>query len=130
MSWKFLLDNNVEIHLDQLPPDLFDKIAATETDASWYTVYRFPGASTARLWKLYVEACNLAKQDPGDEPVTLAETIELLERLESTEDVEDEPMENGYPPTQGTPETGSSFGVPDDSDGLLTSLDNNESETS
>lgn len=130
MAWKFLLDDGQEVDLDRLPPALFDEIAKGDADASWFTVYRFPGASTSRLWRLYVEACKIAGVQPGTEPATLADTLKLLDRLQATPDIEDLPMENGFPPEQGTPETGLSSGVPEDSDGLPTSLDVNPSETS
>jgi len=128
MGWKFVLDNNVEVDLDQLPPALFDEIAANDKEASWYTVYRFPGATTDRLWRLYVEACKIVNQTPVKEPTTLHETLQLLDTLEQTTDIEDQPMENGYPPTQGAPENGSLSGAPVDSDGPLSSPENNPSE--
>lgn len=130
MAWKFVLDGGKEINLDRLPPSVFDEIAAAEPDASWFTVYRFPGASTARLWRLYIEACKVANVETGDEPATLADTLALLDRLEQTPDIEDQPMENGFPLEPVTLENGSSFGVPGDSDGPQQSHDSKASETS
>lgn len=129
MGWTFRIGDDTVVDLDRLPPDLFDTIAQDEPDASWYTVYRFPGASTGRLWRLYVAACKVVDREPGPEPVTLADTLRLLDRLEQTPDIEDLPMENGYPLDNPEVATGSSSGAPEDSDGLPTSPDGNPSET-
>ena len=130
MTWKFVFDDDREVRLDQLPPALFDEIAKDDPDATWWTVFRFPGASTDRLWRLYLEAAKVIDVEPGDRPVTLADTLALLDRLEQIPDIEDEPMTDGFPPTPDAPVTGLSSGAPGDSDGLPTSPDGNQSEIS
>jgi hypothetical protein len=130
MGWKFTLDGGKEVDLDRLPPAVFDELAREEPDSSWWMVYQTPGASTGRLWRLYVEACKVAEVDPGIEPSTLSDTISLLDRLERTEDADEKPMADGFPPTPDAPENGSSSGAPGDSDGLPMSPDDSPSEIS
>jgi hypothetical protein len=129
MAWKFVLDDGREVALDALSPAVYDELAAKDDGASWWTVYQAPAASTARLWRLYEEACTLVGADSGPEPTTLADTVALLDRLERVEDVEELPMVDGYPTEADEPETSSSSGAPADSDGLPTLLADNESET-
>jgi hypothetical protein len=129
MAWKFTFEDGREVKLDELAPTVFDLLAKNDPEATWWTVYMFPGASTDRLWRLYCEAAKIVDADPGPEPVNLAETLQLLDRLERIPDVEEEPMSDGFPPTPDVPVTGSSSGAPGDSDGPQTSQDDSPSET-
>jgi hypothetical protein len=130
MTWKFTFEDGRQVKLDELAPVVFDALAKNDPEATWWTVYMFPGASTERLWRLYCEAAKMLAIDPGSEPANLADTLRLLDRLERIPDVEEEPMSDGFPPMPDVPVTGLSSGAPGDSDGHLTSHDDSPSETS
>lgn len=123
-------EDGTVVDLDDLSPDVFDAIAQKETDASWWGIYRFPGASGSRLYAVMCAAAKHAGIDPPAKPSDMRESRALLEMIEQTKDIEDLPVQDGFPQKPSETETASLSGLSDDSDGDLPKLDENALATS
>ncbi len=115
------------VDLDELSPDVYDGIAASETGGtdSWWGVYRFPCSSGERMYTIAVAAAAYAGIAAPAKPSNMREAGVLLTRFERTEDIEEKSMVDGFPQTP-PPENDSSSGPSDDTGGDLPKPDANE----
>jgi hypothetical protein len=119
------------VDLDELSPDVFDKIAADENgNDSWWGVYRFPCASGARMWEVAKAAAHHGGVDAPTKPANMIEANALMAQFERTVDIQDRPVIDGFPQEPPETETGSSSGPSNDSGGSLPQPEENPSETS
>jgi hypothetical protein len=104
------------VDLDDLSPDAFDEIAAEDPlSGGWWTVYRFPGGSGSRLYKVACKAAEFGGAEVPSKPTNMRESLALLELCEQTEELE--PIEGGFPTVRSETETTSSSGLSEDSSG-------------
>jgi hypothetical protein len=118
------------VNFDDLAPSAFDEIATDDPTASWWGVYNSPGGSARRFYKVVCACAAHLELEPPDEPVTMRDASKLLDMLEPTPDIADEPVVDGFPPLPSEPENGSTFGPPNDSDGPAPSPEPNPSASS
>jgi len=107
------------VDLDDLSPDVYDKIAENDPNDTWWSIYKFPGATSARLYAVVCAAAEFAGVEPPSKPANMRESKLLLQLLELTQEIEDRPTMNGFPQTPSETATGSSSGPSDASDGDL-----------
>ncbi len=117
MGWQISFGGDKTVNLDDLAPEVFDKIAAEETEASWYGVYKSPGGMSARLYRVICAAAAHIEIDPPPPPVTMIDAEALVGMLEEAPDISEQPMVNDFPPTPAALESGSTSGALGDSDG-------------
>lgn len=117
MSWvvKF---KDATVDFDDLSPDAFDRLASEETDVTWWAVYTFPGANSARLYRAIKECAVHAGIEPPPEPDNMRDAKALLEMLDVTTPIADAPVIDGFPQTPDAPGNGSTSGAPGASTGL------------
>lgn len=136
MGWKikFVADdpgNEKVVDLDDLSPEVFDELAKDDPDGNWWSVYAFPGAHFDRMYKVICAAAAHAGIEPPERATTMRDSERLVEMLERTPEIADQPVVDGFPQVPGEAESGSSStspGLP--TDGLPTSPDDNPSTTS
>ncbi len=116
MGWVVNLGDTT-VAFDDLSPDVFAQIAAEDSEANWWGVYKFPGGNPARLYRVIVACANHAGIEPPGEPANMRDAQALLDMLGEEPDVDEQPMVNDFPQTPATPESSSTSGVPGDSDG-------------
>ena len=131
MGWKINFvtddpDNPKSVDLDDLPPSVFDDLAKDDPTGNWWSIYSFPGESFERMYKVICAAASHAGIDPPDSAQTMRDSERLVEMLERTVDIADQPAQDGFPQVPGATESGSSSGVPGDSDGLEKSADDSQ----
>lgn len=119
-----------EVDLDDLSPDVFEEIAAAEPFANFWSVYNFPAQSPERMYRVICAAAAHAGIDVPDRATTMRAANAQNEMFERVEDIKDQPMEGGFPPSPDATEASSSSGAPDDTDGPPTSSGDNPSVTS
>jgi hypothetical protein len=130
MAWKIKFGGDKEVNLDDLSPGLFDELAADSPGDTWWTVYTFPAGNTERLWRVVDAAARHAGLDPVERPTTMKGALALVDMLERVDDIEDQPMQDGFPTTPEAPESGSTSGSPENTDGLPMSSGDSPSTTS
>lgn len=115
------------VNLDDLSPDVFDKIASAEEDStdSWWGVYRFPCSVGSRMWEVAKAAAEHAGVEVPAKPANMREAQLLMRQFERTQDVAEKPMVDGFPPTPPL-ETGSSSGLSEPSGGDLPKSEAND----
>lgn len=130
MGWTVKFPDGPTVDIDDLTVDEFQTIAKDDPDG-WFSVYNFPAKTMERL-DAVIEACALHAGLPSPGPSTTVREFKARfdSWLEATPDIEDEPMNDGFPPTPDAPEIGSSSGTPGASDGLSTSPEDSPSTTS
>ena len=113
-------DGGKVVDLDDLSPDLYDRIAADENgNDSWWGVYRFPCSSAGRMFTIAVAAAEHAGVPAPTKPANMREAEQLMTCFERTPAIEDKPVVDGFPQTPPELETGSSSGLLEDSGGSL-----------
>ena len=117
MAWKVNLSDDVSVDFDDLPPEFFGQIAEADRTANWYGVYLAPGGDDQRLYRVIAACAAHAGVNPPAEPKTMRDATRLLDMLERTDDVADQPMMDGFPPMPDGPETGSVSTSPGGTDG-------------
>ena len=121
MSWKVNLTDTVSVSFDDLPPEFFGQIAEADRTANWYGVYLAPGGDDQRLYRVIAACAAHAGVEAPPEPKTMRDATKLLDMLERTDDIEDQPMMDGFPQMPDEPETGSVSTSPGGTDGPPTS---------
>lgn len=91
--------SDTEVHLDDLAPEVFEAIAKEVdlglTDSG---IYRFPTESTSVAYKVICAAAKTVGIDPPAWPSRMAEANQFKTWFESTGDIGDQPMMDGFPP--------------------------------
>jgi hypothetical protein len=130
MAWKVNLTDDISVDFDDLAPEFFADIADQDTTANWYGVYLAPGGDSRRLYRVIAAAAAHAGVEPPPEPKTMRDATRLLDMLERTDDIADQPMMDGFPQMPDGPETGSVSTSPGGTDGPTTSSDDSPSDGS
>lgn len=104
------------VDLDDLSPDVFEKIAKQDDEANWWGVYRFPAGSSVRMIEVLRAAAEHAGVPAPAAPSNMRESRLLLDMIEQTRDPD--PRERGFPTKLSTEEdsspgqSGDSIGSP------------------
>lgn len=123
-------EGGTAVNLDELSPSVYDEIAAQEEGANWWQVYRSPCGSGGRMARVAAAAARHAGLEVPDAPKNMRESKALLAMFEPTEDIEDKPVLEGFPPKPPETANGSSSGLSDGSSGSLQTFEPNVSTTS
>lgn len=124
MGWTVSFDTydgEKVVNLDDLSPEVFEAIAKDEPGENFWGVYKSPGENPDRLYRVICAAASHAGIDPPGRPESMKAIQDQAAMFDTVLDIEEQPMQNGFPQEPGTPESGSSSGVPGDSDGTETS---------
>lgn len=116
-EWASRWDGGTVVDLDDLPPATYDEIALVDGTGNWWDVYMWPGATSTRLNLVLAAAAEVAGVPAPEVPANMRGVRALLLLLERTEDIAEQPMENGFPPKPDETERGSSSISSGDTDG-------------
>jgi len=114
MGWKvnFVADddgNEKSVNLDDLSPETFAAIAK-EVDAglTYWGIYGFPRETPEILYRVICAAAEHLGVDAPERPTDMRGQKILDAMLEPVEDIEDQPMQDGFPKVPSETESGSS----------------------
>lgn len=130
MAWKVFFDDDHVVDFDDLSPEFFGRLADDDKHGdSWLTIYNQPLLYVDRYTAI-VNACAAHVGVEWTPPTRMGDIDRLFDMFVRTEDVADVPMADGLPLGNEVETPGSTSGAPNVSDGLPTSSDDSESETS
>jgi hypothetical protein len=130
MAWKVNLSDDISVDFDDLAPEFFADIADQDTTANWYGVYLAPGGDSRRLYRVIAACAAHAGVEPPPEPKTMRDATRLLDMLERTDDIEDQPFMDGFPPVPDKAESGSASTLPGATDGTTAPSNDSPSDGS
>ncbi len=125
MGWQIQLDDGTVLDVGKLKDEFFEEQSKSEGVDYWDVYNQHPAANIGRFRAILTACCARAGVDPPtfeDMDAWVRFTNEKV--IPPGAPIEEKPMVDGFPPTPGELEVGSTSGSPGGTDGPPTSSKN------